>query len=194
MAPGPSADDDQPSTGFVQCRGTADCRNRSPDGIVLVKADETDDVIINWTEKMRTGPAPLLPWMRFVLRFAGAYNIVAGLAMMALYHEGYKLLGIEKPSLTLPVQLVGLLVGLFGIGYLMTAARPLQNIGTLRIGFLSKLLGPLLAVVFVVRGELPLAFLLILLLADLIYLPFFWRIDRRLQEALGKPLPGDSTG
>ena len=60
---------------------------------------------------------PLLPWMRLLLRFAGTFNLLAGTSMICLYHEGYKLLGVPKPELVLPVQVMGILVALFGVGY-----------------------------------------------------------------------------
>ena len=31
---------------------------------------------------------PLKPWMRYLLCFAGCYNLLAGLSMLVFYHEG----------------------------------------------------------------------------------------------------------
>jgi len=118
------------------------------------------------------------PWMRRVLRTAGWYNIVAGLSMMILYHEGFKLLGLDKPEMNLPIQLVGMLVGIFGVGYLMAARKPIENRNILLLGFLSKLFGPLLALGYIVGGQLPMAMIPILIVADIIYLAPFWMIYR----------------
>ncbi len=122
---------------------------------------------------------PLNSWMHVLLKFAGGYNIIAGASMILFYHEGFKLLGIPKPEMSLPIQLVGLLVGLFGIGYLMVDKSPVENRNVLLLGFLSKLLGPLLAIGYVIKGDLPTSILPVLFFADTIYLIPFWMIYRR---------------
>jgi small multidrug resistance pump len=128
---------------------------------------------------IRTMP-PLTPWMKRLLWFVGGYNLLAGIGMTCLYHEGYKLLGMEKPDVNLPVQLVGVLVGLFGVGYWLVAANPVENRNVLMLGFWSKALGSLFGVYYALSGKLPIYFLLVLLFSDIIYLPPFAVILRRL--------------
>lgn len=123
---------------------------------------------------------PLAEWMTRLLWFVGGYNLLAGLGMLCLYHEGYKLLGVAKPGLNLPIQLTGVLVGLFGVGYWMVAARPMENRNLLLLGFWSKLLGSLLGVYYVCVGKLPLWFLAVLVVSDIGYLPPFYLMLRRL--------------
>jgi len=123
---------------------------------------------------------PLLPWMRFVLRFAGTFNLLAGASMILFYHEGFKMLGLPKPALVLPVQVMGILVALFGVGYHWVAARPVQNRDLLLLGFLSKAISSAAALAYVAAGALPWHFALTVLFADVIYLPLFWIIWRRL--------------
>lgn len=124
--------------------------------------------------------APLTPWMRRLLWFVGGYNLLAGVGMVCFYHEGYKLLGLEKPHLNLPVQLVGILVALFGVGYWLVAANPVENRNLLMLGFWSKALGSLFGVYYVLAGRLPLIFLAVLLISDIAYLPPFAIILRRV--------------
>ena len=132
-------------------------------------------------------PSILKPWMHWLLKFAGGYNLVAGLSMILFYHEGFKSLGIPKPEMNLPIQLVGMMVLLFGIGYLMVDRSPAANRNVLLLGLLSKLIGPIFAVGYVVKGDLPMAMLPILFFADVVYLVPFWMIyrtiGRREQEA-----------
>ena len=123
---------------------------------------------------------PLKPWMRWLLRFVGGYNLLAGLTMMVFYHESFKFLGIPKPQLMLPVQLVGILVGLFGVGYLLVASNPIQNRHLRMLGFWSKARGSYLGVGYVLLGKLPPMFLVILFFADIVYLPPFLVIMRRV--------------
>jgi hypothetical protein len=123
---------------------------------------------------------PLKPWMRKLLIFAGGYNLLVGLNLCVFYHEMFKFFALPKPSLIMYVQLVGVLVALFGIGYWRVAARPIQNRDLLLLGFLSKLFGTLLGTGYVLLGKMPPIFLVILIFSDLVYLPFFWMILRRV--------------
>lgn len=123
---------------------------------------------------------PLRPWMRYLLWFTGGYNLLAGLTMIVFYHEMFKFKQVPKPELLLPIQLVGVLVGLFGVGYLMVAFHPLLNRNVLLLGFLSKLFGSLLGIGYVALGKLPPEFLIVLFFADIMYLPPFVIILRRL--------------
>ncbi len=137
---------------------------------------------LNWNSR-------LPGWMHFVLKFAGVYNILAGASMMVFYHEGYKVLDVAKPELSLPIQLVGLLVLLFGIGYLIVDRMPMLNRNVLLLGMMSKTLGPLLALLFIFRGELPVWMLIVLFVADTIYIyPFFfaYKLIGEKQEELLK--------
>lgn len=125
---------------------------------------------------------PLRPWMRLLLRFAGTYNLLAGASMICFYHEGYKMLGVPKPELILPVQVMGILVGLFGVGYHLVAADPITNRNILVLGFWSKALSSVAAIVYVAVGELPPSFVPVLLVSDIVYLPPFYVIMRRLRR------------
>jgi hypothetical protein len=123
---------------------------------------------------------PLRPWMLYLLRFAGCYNLLVGVNLTVFYHEMFKTFGLPKPNLIMYVQLVGILVALFGVGYLLVAANPLQNRNLLLLGFLSKLFGSIVGTGYVLLGKMPAVFLLVLLFSDIIYLPFFWIILRRI--------------
>lgn len=134
---------------------------------------------------MTTTPAPLSrrpleKWMKLLLRFVACFNIGAGLFMLIGYHETYKIIGMEKPSISFPIQLVGILVGLFGIGYYLVVKNPIENRAVLMLGFWSKFLGSCLGTYYVVRGQLPLRFVAVYFFADIIYLPPFYLILQRL--------------
>ncbi len=128
------------------------------------------------------GEPPLLPWMSWLLRFAGCYNLLVGLSLVLFYHELFKTLQLAKPSPVMFVQLVGLLVGLFGAGYLLVARAPLANRNLLWLGLWSKALGCCLSFYHVARGDLPPLYVPIVVLSDLVYLPPFFLIARRLDR------------
>jgi len=125
---------------------------------------------------------PLRPWMRSLLRFAGCFNLVAGASMIGLYSEGYHLLGIEKPVVVMPVQVMGILVALFGVGYLLVARHPHKNRDLLMLGFWSKALSSAVALWYVAFGPLPVWFAAVVFLADVVYLPPFYVILRHLDR------------
>jgi hypothetical protein len=122
--------------------------------------------------------------MFYLLSFAGCYNLLVGLTLVVFYHEMFKTVDLfgPKPNLMLFVQLTGLLVGLFGVGYLLVARRPLENRNLLLLGLLSKALGSVLGVGYVVLGKLSLGFFVLLLFSDILYLPPFMVILRRLNR------------
>jgi small multidrug resistance pump len=129
---------------------------------------------------------PLRTWMSYLLVFAGCYNLLVGLTLVVFYHEAFKTLGLPKPQLMLFVQLVGILVGLFGVGYLIVARNPLKNRNVLLLGFLSKAIGTVFGLGYVVLGKVPIAFFVLLLFSDIIYLPPFAVILRRLDRFGGR--------
>lgn len=129
---------------------------------------------------------PLRPWMKTLLRFAGCFNLLAGLCMIGFIHEGYKMLGVPKPELKLPVQVMGILVALFGVGYHLVASNPVENRKILVLGFWSKALASILALAYVagvVSPQLPWWFAVVVFLSDVIYLPPFYVIMQRLSRA-----------
>ena len=121
--------------------------------------------------------------MTVVLRIAGSWNLLAGLGMIVLYHEGFKLLGASKPSPALSIQVLGVLVALFGWGYHLVATDPWRNRNLLMLGFWSKAAATVLALVYVALGRLPWWFMLVVFFADTIYLPPFFTILRRIDRA-----------
>ena len=137
---------------------------------------------------------PLTKWMRFVLRFAAIFNLCAGANMVLLPKITYEMIGMDPPSprIDFPIQLVGVLVALFGVGYYQVARSPLENRMLLRLGMWSKGLGSVLATIYVVRGVLPPRFVPVYFFADVIYLVPFWLILKRL-DRLAKVQASDET-
>lgn len=137
-------------------------------------------------------------WMKLTLRFVAVFNVCAGLHMLVLYHETYRTIGIigwkpesVKPQIHFPIQLVGLLVGLFGWGYYLVARNPVENRNILLLGFFSKFLGSVLGLGYVLAGKLPWTFVVVFFLCDIIYLPPFYLILRRLFDLAERQRRGE---
>jgi hypothetical protein len=127
--------------------------------------------------------SPLLrPWMGPVLWLAAAYNIVWGVIVIAAPAWTLTLLGVELDAMSadavnvlLPIwQCVGMIVGVYGVGYAAAARNPLTHWPIVLVGLLGKLFGPVgfVDAVFV-REILPASFGWTIITNDLIWwIPF----------------------
>src|SRR6187401_1855724 len=92
---------------------------------------------------------------RGVLRAAAAYNLAFG-AWAALDPQGFfRLFRLEAPRYPAIWSCLGMVVGLYGIGYAVAAARPALRRPLVAIGLLGKTLGPIGWVLAVRSGEWP---------------------------------------
>lgn len=70
-------------------------------------------------------------------------------------------------------QSVGMIVGVYGLGYYIAAFDPVRHYPIVLVGFLGKLFGPVGLVLYAWKGELPWAFGWVNVTNDLIWLvPF----------------------
>ena len=114
-------------------------------------------------------------WMRVTLVAAGIYNLVWGALVVALPDLLFDLAGMEPPRYPQLWQCIGMIVGVYGIGYLAAASDPVRHWPIVLVGFLGKVLGPIGFAGAVARGELPWAFGVTILTNDLVWwIPFGW--------------------
>ena len=112
-------------------------------------------------------------WMGRWLVAADIYNLAWG-AVTVLYPGWlFDLTGMELPRYPFIWQCVGMIVGVYGIGYLAAATAPLRHWPIVLVGFLGKLFGPLGYVMGALRGEVPWEFGVTLPTNDLLWwIPF----------------------
>ena len=80
--------------------------------------------------------------MRFTLISAGIYNLIWGTWIVlfpAAFFRWAKMAPTNYPQIW---QCVGMIVGVYGIGYLIAARDPLRHWPIVLVGLLGKLLGP----------------------------------------------------
>ncbi|MBL8859924.1 MAG: alkyl hydroperoxide reductase [Planctomycetes bacterium] len=96
-------------------------------------------------------------WHRPVLVMAGVYNLVWGALVAVAPRATLEWLGLDATSaVTRNIwACVGMIVGVYGVGYLIAARDPLRHWPIVLVGLLGKILGPLGFVFAAVRGELP---------------------------------------
>jgi len=112
-------------------------------------------------------------WMRWVLILAGIYNLVWGAAVILFPAALFQFAQLEPPRYPQIWQCVGMIVGVYGVGYLIASADPIRHWPITLVGLLGKILGPIGFFSAVIRGELPIAFGITIATNDLVWwLPF----------------------
>ncbi len=126
---------------------------------------------------------PVSPWMKPVLRAAGIYNVLWGAWVVFFPLASLRVCGYADPP-TYPElwQCIGMIVGVYGIGYWIAASNPFRHWPVILVGFLGKILGPLGFYYAWVDGRLPLSAGVVNIFNDLIWwIPFsviLWRAFR----------------
>ena len=114
-----------------------------------------------------------LAWMKTCLLAAGIYNLTWGAAVILFPNAIFNFAAMELPTYPQIWQCVGMIVGVYGIGYLVAARDPFRHWPIVLVGFLGKVFGPIgfLQAAFV--GDLPWRWGITILTNDLIWwLPF----------------------
>ena len=120
---------------------------------------------------MKTAPAPR--WMTYVLVAAGIYNIIFGITAVAIPNWFFTTAGMPAPTYPFLWQCIGMIVGVYGLGYLAAAKAPLRYWPIVMVGFLGKIFGPIGFLDAATRGNIDWSFGYLILTNDLIWwIPF----------------------
>ena len=112
-------------------------------------------------------------WARKWLIAAGIYNLVWGALVVLFPLVWFDLAGMEAPRYPQLWQCVGMIVGVYGIGYLVAARDPWRHWPIVLVGLLGKIFGPIGFAQAVIEGAFPPAFGLTILTNDLLWwIPF----------------------
>lgn len=112
-------------------------------------------------------------YMKYVLISAGIYNIVWGAVVILFPSFAFNLAGMELPRYPQIWQCVGMVVGVYGTGYLIAARDPYRHWPIILVGMAGKILGPVGFLFAAVQGEFPWAWGTVILFNDLIWWPPF---------------------
>jgi len=130
-------------------------------------------------------PAPPR-WMTVVLLLAGAYNLLWGAVILAFPAATLRLLGMPPVNLEI-WQCLGMVVGVYGVGYAIAARDPVRHWPIVLVGFLGKAFGPIGFLHGALTGRLPWSFGWVNVGNDLVWLvPFVlillhaWRAEHGL--------------
>jgi peroxiredoxin len=82
-------------------------------------------------------------WMRYVLLAAAAYNLIWGAWVVLRPDDLFDWVGIMPPRYPGIWQCVGMIVGVYGVGYAIAAFDPFRHWPIVLVGFLGKVFGPI---------------------------------------------------
>ena len=134
-------------------------------------------------------------WMGPVLKLAGVYNILFGIWVIGWPGEWFRLSGMESPRYLFLWQCIGMIVGVYGIGYLVASRAPYKHWPIVLVGFLGKVFGPIGFFYMAFRGEIPWQAGWINLFNDVIWLiPFAMILWGVVRLAVGRPVNGEPLG
>lgn len=112
-------------------------------------------------------------WLRSVLILSGIYNLLWGAWTVIFPDHFFNLINLPLPRYPQLWQCIGMIVGVYGIGYLIASRDPFRHWPIIFVGFLGKVFGPLGFLMSFIEGKLPLKFASILLTNDFVWLiPF----------------------
>jgi hypothetical protein len=112
-------------------------------------------------------------WANRWLLAAGLYNLVWGAVIIAFPNWLFDATGIERINYPEIWQCVGMIVGVYGIGYLIAAGDSRTHWPIVLVVLLGKILGPIGFTMALLRGTFPPLFGLTILTNDLLWwIPF----------------------
>lgn len=112
-------------------------------------------------------------WPSAVLRIAAVYNVVWGAWVILFPNHLFDLTGIDRPNYPGIWQCVGMIVGVYGIGYWIAAKDFVRHWPIVLVGFIVKILGPMGFLQSVYTGLLPWSWGVTILTNDIVWwLPF----------------------
>ncbi|MEM6692091.1 MAG: AhpC/TSA family protein [Planctomycetota bacterium] len=121
--------------------------------------------------------SPDRQWMKTTLFLAGCYNLLWGAWVVLRPDDLFVWSGADLPRYPGIWQCVGMIVGVYGVGYLCAARDPFKHWPVVLVGFLGKIFGPIGFVQQVFLGDpetgLPLSWGWTIVTNDLIWwIPF----------------------
>jgi hypothetical protein len=118
-------------------------------------------------------------FLRLTLRAAAVYNLAFGVWAVCFPRHFWNLAGLPQPNYPELWQCIGMIVGVYGVGYWIAARDPDRHWPIVLVGLLGKIFGPLGFARAAWAGALPWSFGWINVFNDLVWwIPFTWILLR----------------
>jgi small multidrug resistance pump len=113
--------------------------------------------------------------MKRILQIAAIYNLVWGAWVIIFPHHYFQWLNLPQPTYPAIWQGVGMIVGVYGLGYWWASHDPVRHWPIVMVGFLGKIFGPIGFLWHMMQETLPWRFGYTTLTNDLVWwIPFGW--------------------
>ena len=112
--------------------------------------------------------------MEITLRLAAVYNVLWGMVAVLFPVQCFEFFGMQVPLYPQLWQCIGMIVGVYGVGYWLAADNPMVHWPIVLVGFMGKVFGPIGFSMALINEEFPLKFGLNIIFNDLIWwIPFY---------------------
>ncbi|MEQ8786305.1 MAG: SelL-related redox protein [Pirellulaceae bacterium] len=137
-------------------------------------------------------------WVVSMLTAAGVYNLLWGVAVILFPAAIFEFTEIQPPRYPQIWQCVGMIVGVYGVGYLIAARDPCRHWPIVLVGLLGKVFGPIGFLFAAADGALPWSWGVVNIFNDLIWwLPFAYTLYLAARynsdTSIGRPHDLDDT-
>lgn len=113
-------------------------------------------------------------WMKLTLKAAGIYNLIWGTWVVLFPSHFFQLVEMDPINHTMVWQGMGMVIGVYGLGYWWASQNPALHWPIVLVGLLGKIFGPLGFFINYLAGEVPFGFFYTLITNDFIWwIPFF---------------------
>ena len=121
--------------------------------------------------------------MKITLRAAAIYNLLWGAWVIAYPNHFFELVGMVPPTHTMIWQGMGMVIGVYGLGYWWAAKDPTTHWPIVAVGFLGKVFGPIGFIMNYLQGNVPFGFFYTLITNDFIWwIPFLLILKAACRE------------
>lgn len=107
------------------------------------------------------------------LKLAAIYNIIWGAWVVLFPHHLFDLTGMERLNHPMIWQGMGMVIGVYGLGYWWASYNPERHWPIVAVGMLGKIFGPLGFFMNYLQGAVPFGFFYTLLTNDFLWWPSF---------------------
>jgi hypothetical protein len=94
-------------------------------------------------------------WIPPTLKLAAIYNILWGVFAILFPNLPFRWAGLDVPNYPCLWQCIGMIVGVYGVGYWIAATDPVRHWPIVLVGLMGKVFGPIGFVWCALHGELP---------------------------------------
>lgn len=94
-------------------------------------------------------------WVSYFLKFAAIYNVAWGLFLVVLPHASFQWGGLDAPNYPVMLQCLGVVLGVYGIGYWIAASDAATHWPIIFVGLLGKVIWPIVFVCSALQGAVP---------------------------------------